>query len=170
MNETQPAPAPQDRLTDDTMAAEMSAVYDRAQEQTRDADRESPPVPIKESMSIDERLQAWSEWQDRPIEERREIVGAQAEIERRKAEAEKFGITLAEREMITQAASQPAATPSELAPGLQVLAELYPEQKPAAMVEWYGKVDRYMRSDPEAGLRWLAEQMGYSVDPVRIEQ
>lgn len=113
--------------------------------------------------TVDAKVDATVDWMNKPVDERKSISIAHGEIERRKAEAKALGITLADREAITQTErlNRPAPATS---PGLTRAAEMYPNHTPDEIVTRWADIDRYVQANPQQGLRWLAGELGVDLN------
>jgi hypothetical protein len=119
-------------------------------------------MPSKPGERISERVERAYDWHNLPRAERQQIAGAHSEVEARRAEAEKLGLTLEQAEALKQTAllQKPASAANEFSEAEGAIKSLYPESKPAEVAATYANIDQYIRRDPIAGVAWLAEQYG----------
>jgi hypothetical protein len=152
------------RETQDAVSATATKAFDAIQAREDAAPRMPTPMAAT-GKDIGEAVDRSSRWLDTPIAERKALAEAHEDIEQRRAEAAKLGLTLQEREAIIAAEQRKtaAAEQSEFEPVKASYRELYPEAKPAEVAQRYGEIDKFIRKNPAAGIRWLAEQYGVDV-------
>ena len=98
-------PSGQDALGDGIQAG-MSAIYDKHMERSeREAERNPAMPPLHGENTVDNLVRASADWHEMPKTEQVRRAGADAELEFRRAEAKRYGITLEEYGQIEQTAA-----------------------------------------------------------------
>jgi len=163
-----------------TLARAADEAYSRAE---RDAPPRMPsglmPASGEETgkpFEIRDAVERTSDWLELPEEERRSLASAHEEIQRRRDEAEKLGLTLEEREAILagERAEQGPQNKQDLpqewrktyGPVWNAYKQLYPNHQPAEVAQRYIAIDQFIRRDPVAGINWLAQQYGTTVEAI----
>lgn len=159
------------RDTESKLDKTLGDIYDK--HQSRDSDPAMPAGYRAEAGNnagdnIDRAVDKTAEWLSLPLSERKEAAAASAEVARWKDEANKLGLTLEQRQALLADQKSQAATAehAEFAPFMKDLGELYPGQSAKDIAAKYIEVDRQVRKDPVAGMRWLCEMTG--VDPRQL--
>lgn len=154
------------RNTRDSIDKTLDAAFERLQEQ-------EAPIVMPDGMrsgvgSIEQAFERTSQWLDMPVEERKSLATASEDIAARRAEADRLGITLEQHAALTaiEAGKSDQRQAAAYEPAAAVMRAIYPEAHPSEVAQRYAEIDRFVRADPVAGLRWLAEQ--YGVDPRQI--
>lgn len=157
------------REKQDAVTATAAKAFDAIQKRGDETPRMPSPMAVT-GKDIGAAVERASEWLDTPLDERKALAAAHGDIEHRRAEAAKLGLTLEEREAIIAAEQRQAAQAeaSEFEPVKTAYRELYPEAKASEVAHRYGEIDKFIRKDPAAGIRWLAEQ--YGVDVAQLVQ
>jgi hypothetical protein len=159
---------------DDKLHADLSAIYDKIETREKRQAKDNPTLPpLPEGTSMEDTMREALEWSNKPKTERQELAGAVSELETRKAEARRLGLTLEEAEAARLNAavariSENINTPPEYLDTHQAIAQLYPaaDMHPAEIAHNYVKWDHAFRTDFEGALIHLAEQTGRSVESV----
>jgi hypothetical protein len=159
---------------DDKLHADLSAIYDKIETREKRQAKDNPTLPpLPEGTSMEDTMREALEWSNKPKTERRELAGAVSELEARKAEAKRLGITLEEAEAARLNAavariSENINTPPEYLETHQAIAQLYPaaDMHPAEIAMNYVKWDAALRQDFNGAIAHLAEQTGRSIESV----
>jgi hypothetical protein len=152
---------------DDALRSQLSAVYDRLEARDERQAKRDPAMPPLPEGSIEDTMKAAADWHEKPKAERQRFAEGFTELEARKAEAKRLGISLEEAEVLrigTELNKPPP--PSEYLPAHQAIQELYPQSNPAEIAHTYAQWDRALSQDFEGTLLHLCEQTGRSVETV----
>jgi hypothetical protein len=163
----------------DSLHESLSKTYDAIQARDDKEAKFDPEMPpLHGEHSVEDTMNALAEWTDKPLAERKELAAAHAELEGRRAEAKRLGLTLEQAEAMKQSAmlqdqaaqsAKAAQLPHQLSEAVAAIQEMYPAQDPAEVSRNYVAIDKFIKADPVAGIEWLAEQFGINTPQLVAE-
>ena len=161
------APEKSAAVSEEARRQELGKVFDAMQARGEQQEANAMPPPASKQ-SLEEAFDRTASWMEKSAADRHADSGAANEVSRLKERAAALGVELTDADALKlafeieqkQGGNSQGGIPSELAPTMQAVQQLYPDQAPHQIINRYAEIDRSFKSDPVGTIGWMAQQTG----------